>query len=381
MLGILLWWTLAVTFTYEGRWNALYCNGSAAHFPAWLEDREPLYRAPSLAGYDGQWYHLLAHRPLEFRQSAQYMDWPRLRCQRLLFPLAVWLLAFGQFSLVDPAYFTLMLLSLGAGVYWTARLSELRGASALWGLMFLLMPGPIGSIDRMLLDGPLLAAAAGLFYFLETGRTRAAWTLAVLAPFFRETGLLLTAAGCAVWVLRRDAKRFAAWVLAGVPFLLWMYELRDLHGGASYAWLGWFANFARALGREAAYPYPSPWLELLQWFDRVAMTAFLCALGFAVYLFVRWWRAGGTSRTAVAWTAGLFAAAALVMAHLEPAHVWDEAYAYGRVCSPMWFALFLGGLEQRRPAAPLAVLAPVAARMGLHLASPAWRALRGLTGL
>jgi hypothetical protein len=83
----------------------------------------------------------------------------------------------------------------------------------------------------------------------------------------------------------------------------------------------------------------------------------------------------------VAWTAGLFAAAALATAHLEAVQVWDEAYGYGRVCGPMFFALFLDGLERRRLAAPLAVLGPVAARMGLHLASPAWRAARGLAGL
>ncbi len=160
MTAILLWWTAVVHWAYDGFWNALYCNGSAARFPAWLEEREPLYRVPSPAGYDGQWYHLLAHRPLEYRQSAAYMDWPRLRCQRLLFPLLVWLLALGQFQLVDPAFFSLMLAALGAGVYFTARLAELRGRTPLWGLAFLAMPASLGSIERMLLDGPMLAAAA-----------------------------------------------------------------------------------------------------------------------------------------------------------------------------------------------------------------------------
>ncbi len=380
MAAIVLWWGLAVQFAYDGHWNALYCTGSRIPMPEWLESRESLYRVAGPVGYDGQWFHVLAHRPLEFRANARYLDPPQLRAQRILLPLAAWLLAFGRFEWVDPAYYTLMLLWLGAGVWWTARLAELRGASPLWGLAFLLLPSSMSSIERMLSDGPLVAAAAGFFYFVETGRWRAAWILAALAPFIRETGLLLPAAACAAFLWQRRWKALAAWAAAPVPFLIWLYSLRDLPGGTAFQWKGWFASAVRLIAHPADYPF-QPWLRwLLQGMDLASLAGFLA--GSVLALALLWRRRRECERAqCAAWCAGaLSGMAALVLVHLEPRHAWDDFYSYSRVFSPIFLVLLLESLERGRPAAPAAVLVSVAARMSLQFASPALRILRGISG-
>jgi hypothetical protein len=380
IIAILAWWAAAVHLAYGGRWNALYCTGSRIRMPEWLESREHIYRMPGPVGYDGQWFHVLAHRPLELRESARYMDAPRLRCQRILLPLAAWLLAFGKFEWVDPAYFMLILVSLGAGVWWTARLAELRGASPLWGLCFLALPSSMSSIDRMLADGPLVAAAAGFFYLTETGRMRAAWAVAALAPFVRETGLLLPAAACLAGLWQRKWRPAAAWLSACAPFLLWMHTLSDLPGGTSYTWKSVLASAIRIVAEPADYPFV-PWLRLaLQGMDLASLAGFLaaCVMGLRVVWRRRSEIAGAGS---TAWITGaLFAASALVTVHLEPRHAWDDFYSYGRVFSPVFLVLLLEGLERNRPVPPLLAMAPVSARMALQFASPAWRVLRGFAG-
>ncbi|MFZ5928422.1 MAG: hypothetical protein ACOYX1_13360 [Acidobacteriota bacterium] len=380
MAAIALWWVLSVQFAYEGHWNALFCTGGRIPMPEWLESRESLYRFTGSVGYDGQWFHVLAHRPLEFRACARHMDAPRLRVQRILLPLSAWLLAFGQFEWVDPAYYTLMLLWLGAGVWWTARLAELRGAPPLWGVAFLLLPSSMSGVDRMLSDGPLVAAAAGFFYFVETGRRRAAWILAALAPFIRETGLLLPAAACAAFLWQRQWRLAAAWTAAAAPFLIWLYSLRDMPGSLRFEWKGPFASALLLVTEPTEYPF-QPWLRwTLQGLDLVSLAGFLGGSVLALFLIWRRRRDCALPQCPTWWAAALFAAMAFVLVHLEPRAAWDDFYSYSRVFSPIFLVLLLEGLERGRPALPAAVLALVAARMGLQCASPALRTLRAITG-
>lgn len=381
MLAILAWWTLAARYVYEGHWNALYCTGYAVRMPEWLTSHEPLWFCPGPGGYDGQYFHLLAHRPLELRQLAPWLDAPRLRVQRILLPLSAWLLAFGRFEWVDPAYFFLMLVWLGAGVWWTARLAELRRDSPLWGFSFLLLPSTLSSIDRMLADGPLTAAVAGFLYGIETGRWRAAWTLAVLAPFLRETGILLPAAAGAVFLWRRRWLTAAAWMAAAAPFLLWIHSLRDLPGSLSMKWAGWFHSITQIILFPDPYENVPRLRHVLHAMDLISLAGFVLALACALVLLWRRRREAENPR-AFAWMSGaLFAAAALTLVHLEPRHAWDNFYSYGRVFSPVFLILLLDGLERRRAALPLALTLPTTARVSLYFASPALRILRALTGL
>lgn len=380
MAAILVWWMLAVRLAYGGHWNALYCTGSAIRMPGWIESRETVYRVAGPVGYDGQWFHILAHNPLRPRECAPYLDAPRMRCQRILLPLSAWLLALGRFEWVDPAYFTVMLLWLAAGVWWTARLSELRGAPPVWGLAFLLLPSTLASIDRMLADGPLVAAAAGFFYFAETGRWRAAWMLAVAAPFIRETGLLLPAAAAAWRLWQRRWPALLAWLGAAIPFLLWIHSLRDLRDAGLFVWKGPFVSLWRAFTRPSPYPAGN-WISApLSLMDMASVAATACAAGLALAMIWRQRQGAASVRLLPRLAGALFAAAALVTSCFANPLAWDDFYSAARVFSPIFFVLLLDGLERGRPAAALAVLAPVTLRTALQLVSPAWRILKTAAG-
>lgn len=381
MAAILVWWILAVHFAYGGCWNALYFTGSAIRMPGWIESREAVCRAAGPVGYDGQWFHILAHNPLRPRECAPYLDAPRMRCQRILLPLSAWLLALGRFEWVDPAYSTVMLLWLAAGAWWTARLAGLRGAPPAWGFAFLLLPSTLASVDRMLADGPLVAAAAGFLCFAETGRWRAAWILAVAAPFIRETGLLLPAGAAAWWLWQRRWLGLLPWLAAPVPYLLWVYSLRDLRGGDLLIWKGPLVSLWRAFTQPAPYP-PEAWFRApLHALDLASVAATACAAGLALAVIWQRRRCAASVRFIAPLTGALFAAAALILSCLSHPHGWDDFYSAARVFSPIFFVLLLDGLERGRPAAALAVLAPVTLRMALQLASPAWRILKAAVGL
>ncbi len=156
-----------------------------------------------------------------------------------------------------------------------------------------------------------------------------------------------------------------------------------LPGGASYRWTGLFGNLARSIHRTHPYPYPGPWRELLQALDIAALCALLAAILAALWLAWRVRNDGEASRQVPLWTAALFAAAGLASSSVESGVIgamWDEAYGYGRVLTPLLFCLLLDGFARRRLWPPLAALAPVALRVALHPAAVTLRAIARLAG-
>lgn len=374
--AILVWWLLAVRYPYHGQATALFMIGERTPMPQWLEAGEQLYRWRGSGGYDGQYFHLLAHAPFDFRSLAPLMDRPRMRCQRILIPILAWALAGGRQKWIDPAYFAVILSALSAGVWWTSRLAAIHGASPAWGLAFLALPASLGSIERMLVDGPLMAATAGFLLFFETGRWRAAWVLAAAAPFVRESGLMLPAAAALVWLNRRSWMAAALWAVAGAPFLLWLIALRGLPGGADLRWAGAFHSLLQLLWQSepaARYPQYRAWLEAL---DLAALAGFLGACATSLHgLWTSW---SGQARLSLAVsTAALSAATALALCHMEPRHAWDSVFSLGRVFAPVYFGLLMHGIASGRPALAAWCLAPAALRAALPLGHVLLRAAQG----
>ena len=54
-----------------------------------------------------------------------------------------------------------------AGAYWLAGCAVRIGRNAAWGLAFLLVPATAVSLDRMTVDLPLVALAAGLLLYAQ----------------------------------------------------------------------------------------------------------------------------------------------------------------------------------------------------------------------
>lgn len=378
-LLVLGWWVLEVRYTHGGNWTGLYCTGTLFQLPPWLERQEAIVRDGGRQGYDGQIFHVLAHRPWPLGEIQPYLDPPQLRYQRILIPALAYTLALGRQVWIDPAYYSLMLALLGAGVYWTSRLAELRGASPWWGVAFLLLPSSLSAVDRMLVDGPLMASVAGFLFFWETGRWRWAALLAVAAPFIRETGMMLPAAAAAGALFRWSWAAAGKWALAGAPFGLWSLWLSRLPGGLHTHFAGLFHSIRLQLGQPV--PVASP-----AWFGWVlyaaALLALVCLLGASTCVLYRCWRRRdewSSSPQAALWFCGaLFGASAWFISNVEPRAAWDDFYSSGRVFSPIFLAVFLDELSTVRPLAAGAFLLACSARIGLEFVSPALRILRGI---
>jgi len=327
------WQWLTVRVNYGGNWTALYCTGAVQGVPATLAG-EHIYQFPGSHGYDGQMYHYIAHDPLmRHTDLSRYVDAPRMRYRRILIPGLAYLLAAGRQQWIDPVYYALILLSVGAGVYWTAALAP----SAAWGLLFVLLPATLVSIDRMTVDVALTAFAAGFAWHVR----RPSWRLFVIlaaAILTRETGLLLLAGWCGYLVLARNWKGAARYSLAAVPALAW-YAYVHAHTPAKV-----FPANLIPLGavwnnfwHPAGYPATVrlAWLAVLS--DRLALCGMLAAFALAVYWSRKRWRDPVVLATLGFVAMGVF---------LQLPDIWTSVYNFGRVYSPVLLFVGLESLER-----------------------------------
>ncbi len=373
------WWLAAVRVAYQGQATALFMIGEHTPVPVWLERIETLYRWKGSGGYDGQYFHLLAHAPFAFRELAPMMDRPRMRSQRILVPLLAWLMAGGRMEWIDPAYFAVILASLTAGAWCTALLAERSGASPWWGLAFLALPASLGSAERMLVDGPLMAAAAGVLLLLDTKRCRWAWLLASAAPFIRESGLLIAAAVALAYASRRAWMSAGLWIAAAAPFTLWLMMIRALPGGMDFRWAGLFHSVMR-LAAESEHGIrhlqSRAWLQGL---DLAVLVGFLWACAASLRGLWNGWK----RRTPISLPlslAAVAAGAAVAVCHLEPRHAWDSVFSLGRVFAPVYFGLLLEGLRGGKPWQACLCLLPAAVRAALPVGRVLAQAAEAVAG-
>src|SRR4029077_6363110 len=94
-------------------------------------------------------YHLIAHDPWMTRGAVTAMDDPALRYRRILVPALAWSFALGRDSWIHATYLAVILGFAFLGVYWLSRAMLIQGRHPAWGLIFLLMPGTLVSMDRM----------------------------------------------------------------------------------------------------------------------------------------------------------------------------------------------------------------------------------------
>ena len=157
-----IWLLLNVAFQYGGNPTGLFYTGLNSRLPAELGSGHT-YRVNDSIGYDGAFYHLIAHDPLNRRGVLDFLDTPSLRWRRVGVPALAALLggALGG-RWVDYAYLGVELAFLALGVYWLACYAQSRGLHPAWGLAFFLIPAVAVSLDRMTIDLPLAALCVGL---------------------------------------------------------------------------------------------------------------------------------------------------------------------------------------------------------------------------
>jgi hypothetical protein len=369
----LTWQALTVRYTYRGNWTALFCTGALSNPPPAALVSEHIYRFPNSYGYDGQFYHYMAHDPLLRRGFQSSLDSPRFRYRRMLVPFSAWLLVAGQDRLVDVAYFAVVFFAVFLGTWWTARIAVDRGAHPAWSLGFLFLPAVTVSLDRMTVDVALATVTAGLVYFLRRQAWGAVFVLCAAAGLVRDSGVLLPA-GIVAWLaLRRELGRACAIACSLLPTGAWYLYINTRTSAATLDLLSPipFLAFARRLVTPYPYAFGTVVNVTATILDYAALAGMLVA---ALYCAIHWrWLFGEPE--------GLMAFAFLaLLATVASPSVWIEAYAFARGYSPLLLLVALDGFRTRSALAivPVALIAP---RIGMQIGPQIANVARGLLGV
>ncbi len=365
--ALALTWLIAdVELMNAGHLTGLFYVGANAPLPAGaLADQ--IYRVRDERGYDGQFYYLIAHDPLNQHGSLAYVDTPRYRWRRIGLPGLAYVLAFGNDAWVDVVYVALELMFVFLGAYWLSAYAEENGRSATWGLAFPLIPAVAVSLDRMTIDLPLAALSIALLLYASRGKPSwSAHAALIAAPLVRETGILLILAWCAFWALRKHFRYALTGAACALPALGWwlyvaLHTTPDRTGFlASFPFSGIVTWTIHAFAEPvAAYgPGANAVMEL------VALAGIWLAFALAIYLAAKL-RFHGSQWDLPELTAVLFAAFASLIAYQD---IWASLYGIGRTLSPLLVALAAIALRDRRPvfAGPLLLAVP---RIALQFAA------------
>lgn len=361
---------ITVHFNYGGNWTGLFCTGSRFPIPPGLS-HERVYVFPDSHGYDGQFYHYIAHDPFFRHGYAAYIDAPRLRYRRILVPFLAWLFSGGGGPWLHAAYAGVNLAFVFLGTYWLARCFQSRGMRSAWGLAFLTIPGVIISLDRLVVDGALTALAAGFAWYAASGNQRALAAVLVAAPLARETGLLLTGAAGLGALLERRWKRAALYATTALPALAWAayVQVHTTAPGAGPRLLTLpFVGLYQRLFAPPPYRLPVTVSLLAQTLDWVGIAGLLLAIALTV-------RGAARRRDALGLALAFYGLLLLTLR----VHFWLDAYSYTRLISPLLVLLLAGdwGMDRRWPLAAIGLMLP---RVGLQLGSQIVGILRGLAG-
>lgn len=381
-LAVLSWQAATVHFNYGGNWTALFMSGEFHPVPPQLAGPTYVFKASN--GYDGQFYRYVAHDPWLRADWARYYDAIRMRHDRILVPVAAWLLAAGNDQCVDRIYVGLILGWILLGTYWLARYASGEGRHPAWGLAFLLLPATLTSIDRMTVDVALAALCVAFVRYAKNQSSQRLYLVLVLAPLVRETGALLIAAQCLYDLAGKRWRRAAGFATAILPATVWYVyvwnraillaaaqpERRLDHASLVPRWLFRHSpiGILTKLFEPAHYPF-GPWLNhVLQATDALALCGFLALTAVAV------WSLRRHPWDVEQWAVLGFVA--LALAASAPAF-WGHVYTYARPFSPL---VFLAAVRPLRNGTPW-VLAPVSLltlRVMAQMAPQAEGIMRGM---
>lgn len=366
----MVWTALNVWGNYGGHISGLFYTGSRSALPAEI-DGGHTYRVKDEAGFDGQFYHLIAHDPLIRRGFAAFVDNPPLRWRRIGVPGLAALLAAGRDRAVDPIYVAIQFAFVLLGAFWLAQYAQSVEQPAAWGLAFLVIPAVAVSLDRMTIDLALAALTIALVLFSD--RDRARWPVyAVLcaAPLVRETGMVLLGAWCVYSAVRREWRAAISGMGCALPALAWWTYVYLHTAPDDTPWLSRYP-FSGILDRTihgVDAPVSTLWLRAASVFEALALAGIWLALALSFYL--TWKRRNGLLEVA----AMAFTAFAATLGKFD---IWESAYAAGRTMSPLLIVLALLALRDRKPAfaVPLVLILP---RIALQYEAQLKGALRGL---
>lgn len=193
-------------------------------------------------GYDGQFAYQIARDPTN---GWTKIDVPAYRYQRVVYPLAARLLAWGNVDLVPWMLIALNVIALAAGTWCTEEILAHYGVSRWYALAYGLNAGTLMGV-RLDLTEPLAygLAQAGVLLLLMNRSTTAAIALA-LAALTKEMTLMFAAGAVLTYAAQRDWRNaFKTIAIVGVPFAIWQLIL-----------YGWFGQLGVGSGGALATPF------------------------------------------------------------------------------------------------------------------------------
>ncbi len=363
---VLAWQVFAVCCGYGGNWTSLYCTGAKLTSPPSLH--ENIWKFENSNGYDGQFYHYIAHDPFFQRGFDRYVDAPRMRYDRILLPGLAHLLAFGRDAYVDAAYIGCVLLCVFLGSLWLAQYAQLYQYPDWFGVVFVAVPAVLVSTDRLTVDVALATLCVGFALFLDRHRGWPLYVVLAAAPLVRETGFILLGAYVGGLLLKRHFRTAVIFASAALPAVAWhwfvaVHTAPEDH--ASWVSLVPFLGYLQRIAHPVHYPLPLPIAIVGSIFDYLA----LAGIGLAfIWTFLLLWRrfADPVAIAAYGFTS--------LAGFISLSEIWSEAYAYGRSFTPLLLLLGLIGVRTRRVsmAVPMLLVTP---RILLQFAALVYRVL------
>ena len=293
-----------------------------------------------LLGHDGSMFFLQALDPLYLSpdEHAVYLDRPRYRAQRMLFPLVAGL---GGLLPPEAVLWSMGVINLAAlvfGTLGTARVAQRLGGSPWLGLSFALNPGIIFEFD--ISGAGIVAFACAIWGTLAVmdGRIRASVWWFVAAVLAREVMLLYLAGVCCH---RLFTTRRLPWALGGIPVLstlAWMIYVRfrlASHDGVTEV-------------QEFGPPFGGLLASVDQWLtDPVELAIILCLIGLMPVLVIR----AVQRPNPLAWGALGF----VVLAVFLTRQVWWNFFDISRAITPIMTASTVMALTAPRRRSDCAV--------------------------
>jgi hypothetical protein len=311
--------------------------------PIWQHDNFALTDWPQA---DGQFNYRLALNPFT-KQPTEHgitLDRPAARQQRILYPLVVWLAAFGSARFVPALlifsnYFALCLLGWLGGVY-----AQTLNRHALWGVLLPLYPGWLTVLrcdSPEILEVCLLLAS---LLCLQRKRHAIATLLLALALLTKETALLAALAAAFVYCVARWRRREPSirWFYFAVPlavFALWqavLFYLWDtLAIGNDRREIGLpFVGFLRLFGSAVRQQAPMP---------RGTLIELSLIVGFALLVLLQLRTTVAAAFVRAAWA--LYAGWAFAL----NVHVWNTDWNFLRACAEFYLLGALITIGGRAP--------------------------------
>ena len=363
------WLLLNIAFQYSGNPTGPFYTGARTALPPALAGHT--FRVNDDVGYDAQFYHLIAHDPLNRRGFLSYVDNQRLRWRRIGVPFLAALLAAGSERGVDYSYIAIELAFVFLGTFWLIRFVETQSLHPAWGLTFLLIPAVAVSLDRLTIDLPLAAICIGLVLFADTPAPGwQIYTMLCAAPLIRETGMILVVGWCIYRIVKRDTLGAVSSALCATPAVAWWSYVQTHTPPDVTDWLSSypFSGIVNRTLHGTGDPTSTPWLRAANVFEDIALAGMWIAL---ILAFALVWKRRGKF---IEITAILFAAFTATLGRFD---LWSSAYATGRTMSPLLILLALLAFQKRRLlyAVPLLFFVP---RIALQYEAEMRTMLRGM---